>query len=201
MPVTLVVLVTALVVGAVYDMVNRGWGLAEWDRAVADWGARHATPASTEVLDWLTDLGSTGLLAIVVVAVGAYDVVRRRSLNVVLFLVVVVVGVVAINNGLKWLVDRPRPDVPHLVDTSGPSFPSGHSSAAAATWFAVALVISRIGRGRARFVAAVVAVLISVVVAASRVLLGVHWLTDVVAGLVVGMGLVPARRPRVRWTG
>ena len=132
-----IVLGTTLVVGALFGMVDGGWGLAEWDDAVAEWGSRHTTSASTEVLDWVTDLGGTALLAVIVVAVGTYDAVRRRDLNGMSFLIVVAVGVVAINNLLKSLVDRPRPDVPHLVETSGSSFPSGHSSAAAATWLAV----------------------------------------------------------------
>jgi membrane-associated phospholipid phosphatase len=72
------------------------------------------------------------------------------------------------------------------VGAAGSSFPSGHSAAAAACWAALALVV--LGRsGRAwRGVGAVAAMLIAFGVAASRVLLGVHWLTDVIAGLAVG---------------
>ena len=183
-----IVVGTTLVVGVLLGMVDGGWGFAAWDDAVAEWGSRHATSVSTEVLDWVTDLGSTALLAVIVVAVGTYDAVQRRNLHGMLFLTVVAVGVVAINNLLKWIVDRQRPNVPHLVETSGSSFPSGHASAAAATWLAVVLVITRDRSRRGRFVAAAIAVLISVGVAASRVLLGVHWLTDVIAGLVVGWG-------------
>ena len=140
------------------------------------------------MLDALTDLGGTAILVVVVIAVAGYDYWRHRNANVVLFLVVVLVGVVLINNGLKLIVDRERPDVPHLVGTAGSSFPSGHSSAAAAAWFAVALVISRHWSRRGRAVAAAAAATLVVAVAASRALLGVHWLTDVVAGVLVGWG-------------
>ena len=73
-----------------------------------------------------------------------------------------------------------------MAETLGPSFPSGHSSTAAALWAAVALVAARwLGR---RWIAplAGAAVGIGVAVAASRVLLDVHWLTDVIAGLALG---------------
>jgi undecaprenyl-diphosphatase len=73
-----------------------------------------------------------------------------------------------------------------MVSSGGSSFPSGHSATAAACWAAIALVASRRMRlGRRRWAAAL-AVTIAVLVAASRVMLGVHWLTDVIAGAIVG---------------
>ena len=106
-----IVFVTALVVGIVFDMVDRDSGLAEWDTAVAEWGSENATSWSTGALDALTDLGGTTYLVVICVAVAIYDYVRHRNLNVALFLLVVLVGVSAINNGLKLIVDRDRPDV------------------------------------------------------------------------------------------
>jgi undecaprenyl-diphosphatase len=179
---------TALAVGFVLDMVDRNSGLARWDSAVADWGSHHATPWSTDVLDTLTNLGGTRYLVVITICVAVYDYVRHRNANVALFLFVVLAGVVTVNNTVKLLVDRERPPVPHLVGTSGSSFPSGHSAAAAAAWFALALVISRHWPRRARAAAAAVAAVIAVAVATSRALLGVHWLTDVVAGVALGWG-------------
>jgi undecaprenyl-diphosphatase len=183
-----VVFGTALAVGVVFDMVDRGSGLARWDQAVAEWGSRNATEASTRVLDTLTNLGGTAYLTALLIGIAVYDYVRRRNADVVLFLIVTLVGIVLVNNGLKLIVDRERPPVEHLVGTSGSSFPSGHSSAAAAAWFAFALVVARHWSRRGRAVAAGVAALITFTVAASRALLGVHWLTDVVAGVAVGWG-------------
>jgi len=107
---------------------------------------------------------------------------------VVLFAAAVLGGEKILVNGLKGIINRDRPDVLHLVEAVGSSFPSGHAGAAAAVWPAVALILGRTARRPVRAVFAGVAVLIAVAVAASRALLGVHWLTDVVAGGVIGYG-------------
>ena len=89
---------------------------------------------------------------------------------------------------LKQIVSRQRPVVLHLVVANGYSFPSGHTCAAAAGWSAIALVLGRDRHKAVRAALAAMAALIAVSVAASRALLGVHWLTDVIGGLAVGWG-------------
>lgn len=176
----------ALVVGAIYDMVERGSGIARWDRSVAGWGSEHATGWSTNLLDVLTDLGGSAYVAVIAIVIAAIDYRRFRNPNVPVFLAVVLVGISLLNNALKLIVDRERPDVVHLVETSSSSFPSGHSATAAAAWCAFALVVSRHESRRVRAVAAAAAACVTFSVAASRALLGVHWLTDVIAGVTVG---------------
>jgi undecaprenyl-diphosphatase len=90
------------------------------------------------------------------------------------------------STGIKELLDRVRPTANPIAHTLGPSFPSGHTTGAAACFAAFALVM---GRGRSRNVQALLAgaaVFVAIAVAASRVLLGVHWLTDVIGGLALG---------------
>ncbi|MCU1346670.1 MAG: phosphatase family protein, partial [Acidimicrobiia bacterium] len=108
--------------------------------------------------------------------------------TVVWFLIAVMIGQSVLNTIIKWTVQRQRPAIDALVHASGTSFPSGHSAAAAGTWAALAFLAGRHLRGPGRILVAVLAVVVAVMVAASRVLLGVHWLTDVVAGLFVGWG-------------
>jgi undecaprenyl-diphosphatase len=87
---------------------------------------------------------------------------------------------------VKDLVDRVRPTLNPVAATLGPSFPSGHSSTAAALYAATALLLGRRRGHTARAVLAGGAVGIAVAVACSRVLLDVHWLSDVIAGLTLG---------------
>ena len=89
-------------------------------------------------------------------------------------------------NTIKWAFDRARPNLDPLTDFSGASFPSGHSAAAAASYLAVALVMSGYVHRRWKAILVGAAVGIAVAVACSRALLGVHWFTDVIGGLVLG---------------
>ena len=136
----------------------------------------------------ITQLGSTWLLTIVLALTALIAWLRRRRLVPLVFLAVVGVGQGLLVNLLKVIVDRDRPDVLQLVAVRGPSFPSGHSAGAAACWAAVALVVADGRSRRAQAALAAGAVVIAVAVATSRALLGVHWLTDVLAGLAVGWG-------------
>lgn len=181
-----IVFVAALVIGWVFDTIDTGRGFARWDQAVADWGSESTTSGGASFMKAVTLLGGTYVLLAVMAVVGLIDFRRRRDAGSLWFLLTVGVGVSAINNGLKLLIMRERPPVDHLVSAAGSSFPSGHSAAAAACWMAVALVVGRWCPPRVRPILALVAVGIACFVAASRTLLGVHWLTDVVAGLMVG---------------
>jgi len=184
----LVVVVTAFVVGSVLDMATRHTGFASWDKSVAQWGADHANHTSTHALEVVTLLGATSTVIVVAVVVGGVSAIRNRDVNPLLFIGIVVIGQWAINNGIKVLVQRERPPVPHLTSATGTSFPSGHSAAAAATWAAVALIVGRRWSRPWRAVLVGVATLIAIGVATSRALLGVHWLTDVIAGVALGWG-------------
>lgn len=176
----------AIVVGLLFDMVDRDRGLARWDRSVADWGSRHASGWSTELLEHITDLGATPVVVVLAVVVAVADHRRHGNRHVPLFLAAVLGGVFLVNNALKLIVDRERPDVVHLVSATSSSFPSGHSATAAAAWCAIALVVTRHEGRRRRALGAALAAVVTGAVAASRALLGVHWLTDVVAGVTVG---------------
>jgi undecaprenyl-diphosphatase len=148
----------------------------------------HADGRAVDVLQRWTDLGSSHVIVPVLLGVGLFYGLFRRRWEVILFLATVSVGETLVNSAVKHLVDRERPAIVHLTGFSGPSFPSGHSAAAAAAWAAVALVLTRDAGRRVRSLAAGIVVFVVLGVAASRALLGVHWLTDVVAGVALGWG-------------
>jgi undecaprenyl-diphosphatase len=182
------ILAAALGFGLVADMVASETGLSRLDAGAAAWGAEHATPASTRLLGAVTWLGASVTVLAVTFALGGLEWLRRRRLAVLAFMLTVVVGQNFIANTVKALVERERPPVLHLASSSGFSFPSGHTAAAAATWAAVALVLGRGRPFRTKAWLAAAAAAVTVAVAATRVLLGVHWLTDVIGGAALGFG-------------
>jgi len=156
------------------------------DRSAARWGSQHAAALSTHGLNAVTHLGSISTVLPLAALLAAAELRVARSRWAVPFLAAVIAGDEVVVNSVKVLVDRVRPTLNPVAATLGPSFPSGHSANAAAFYAAAALLI---GRRQARPVRAVLvgaAVGIAMAVAASRVLLDLHWLTDVIAGLAVG---------------
>ena len=97
-----------------------------------------------------------------------------------------VIGEKILTTTIKNLADRARPTLNPIAATLGPSFPSGHTTTAAAFFAAAALLLGRRRRPRVRAALDGLAVGIAVAVASSRVLLDVHWLTDVIGGLMLG---------------
>jgi len=182
----LMLFTAALLVGWIFESIDSGSGFARWDQSVAAWGPDNATSAAADFMSRVTHLGDTWVLFSAMMVVGIIDWRRRRNSSSIWFLLTVGLGVTIVNNGLKLLIMRDRPPVDHLVGSAGSSFPSGHAAASAACWMAIALVAGRWFPRRVRPWFAIGAVVIASLVAASRALLGVHWVTDVVAGLVVG---------------
>jgi membrane-associated phospholipid phosphatase len=167
-------------------MISDNTGLARFDLSGAQFGAHHATALSTQLLRLLTQLGGAVVLVPLAVTVAVIEARRRQPLTVVAFLALTVGGQFLVANLIKTVVDRVRPNIDRLTGFSGPSFPSGHATAAAATLAAFALVMGRQRSVTVRAWLAGVAAGLTVAIAATRVLLGVHWLTDVLAGLALG---------------
>ena len=176
--------------GALTLLVRSYGSLRDLESSVARWGSTHATELSTRALNGVTMLGDAkvvvGLAALLLIA----EAYRGFSARVTCFLVAVVVGNELITTAVKHLMHRTRPTLNPIAATLGPSFPSGHSSTAAAFYAAAAVVLAR-RHGHFAFTALTsLAVAIAVAVASSRVFLDVHWLSDVVAGLAVGWAWV-----------
>jgi len=173
-------------VGAVLAMVVSSTGLARLDDAFARWGATNVSASGTDVAGYLTKLGGHEVVVALALLVVLAEWARGRGRHVAWFLLAVVGSTTVLMNIVKVLVDRDRPDVLRLASFGGASFPSGHSALAAAAFAAFVLVL---GRSRSRATRAWLAggaAAVAAAVASTRVLLGVHWLTDVVAGLALG---------------
>lgn len=182
----LATIAAGIVIGVLVHMVRSQTGLVEVDRAVERWSDPRMSPVSIATLRAVTAFGATAVVVVLGAVTAGYALWRWRSRSIPLFLAIVIGGQLALADLIKAAVQRARPDLRPLAHFTGPSFPSGHTTAAAATFVAIALVLGRDGPSRRRMILAGLAVGLAVAVACSRVFLGVHWLTDAIGGLVLG---------------
>jgi undecaprenyl-diphosphatase len=185
---TTLVLGSTVGIGVVVAMIRTHQGLAALDLRFANYGAHNASALSTRVMRDISMIGGTPLAVGLAVIATVIAMIQRPSKAVPLFMALLVGGQFLLSNSIKFLVHRARPDIDRLTGFAGTSFPSGHSTAAAATLAGIALILTRNKPRRVKIVGAAIAAGLAAMVASTRVLLGVHWFTDVLAGLLLGWG-------------
>ncbi|MGY1710753.1 phosphatase PAP2 family protein [Geodermatophilus sp. SYSU D00758] len=191
----------AVLVGAVpflllWLLVQRSWsplaGLdgdvaAGLNDAVSDW------PLLVTALRVVTDLGGTGTAVFVLVLLTVVLVIRDRR-RLAAFVATTGLGLAVLGPVTKAVVDRARPVVesPVVSTPSNASFPSGHSMTALVTWGVVLLVALPAVHRRARRWLIAATVVVVVAVGFTRLALGVHFVSDVLAGWALGIGWLAA---------
>jgi undecaprenyl-diphosphatase len=142
-----------------------------------------------EMMRDFTALGSTGVLTLAVLAVAGFLAMTRKA-HAALFVIVSVLGGLLISQGTKWAYGRPRPDlVPHGAEVYSASFPSGHAMMSAVVYLTLGVLLARTQADhRVKVYILAVAVIGTILVGVSRVYLGVHWPSDVLAGWALGSG-------------
>lgn len=140
-----------------------------------------------EMMRDFSALGSTGVLALMVLAVAGFLAMTRKSYAALMILASVIGGVV-ISQSVKWTFGRPRPDlVPHGTEVYSMSFPSGHSMMSAVVYLTLGALLARTqAQPAVKAYILAVAMVLTLIVGLSRVYLGVHWPTDVLAGWTLG---------------
>jgi undecaprenyl-diphosphatase len=135
----------------------------------------------------ITALGSAAVLGLTVAAVGGF-LLLQGMWRTAIFVTLASFGGWFINGALKQLFQRPRPDVvPHLREVMTMSFPSGHAMTSAVVYLTLGALTMRIAERRlTKLYCMAVATVAPVLVGASRVYLGVHYPTDVIAGWLIG---------------
>jgi undecaprenyl-diphosphatase len=136
----------------------------------------------------ITALGSAAVLGLAVAGVAGF-LLLQGAWRIAVFVVVASSGGWLLNHVLKELFGRARPDVvPHLREVLTLSFPSGHAMTSAAVYLTLGALLMRISKRRlTKFYCRGAAMLLSALVGASRVYLGVHYPTDVLAGWLLGL--------------
>lgn len=176
------------VVDDVFEDVDEGEAdAANFDKAFGQYIQSFRSEALTQIAINLTALGSASVL--VVFALLAYGVViGSRDRVAFLHLTLAFVGAFMIPEMLKDYFERPRPDaLLHLVPVRTLSFPSGHSFGAAACYATFAFFFARyVPRWSTEVFCYVLAALVVLVIGLTRIYLGVHYPTDVLAGFAAG---------------
>lgn len=137
----------------------------------------------------VTALGGVAVLTLATLATAGVFLMLR-SFGAMAYLLVTVGGGILVSSIAKEVFDRPRPDlVPHGAIVSTASFPSGHAMMAAVTYLTLGVLIARgLSDRRLKIYVLSLAVTVTLLVGVSRVYLGVHWPTDVLAGWLAGSG-------------
>lgn len=135
----------------------------------------------------VTSLGGTVVLTLLTLAAIGFLLLSRKW-GGALFIAVSIAGGTLISSLLKHFFDRSRPDVvPHLMEATSASFPSGHSMLAMVTYLTLGAVLAEVqDKPRIKVYILGWAVFLALAVGLSRVYLGVHWPTDVLAGWCIG---------------
>ncbi|MEO8228942.1 MAG: phosphatase PAP2 family protein [Chloroflexota bacterium] len=181
----LIVLACLLALGAIAQEIHEQEAIA-LDAVVTPFLHGIATPGLDSFMLVLTELGSTLVMVpVCVVAVAALVWAGRRRAAV--FLAVAIGGSVLLNQALKLMVERPRPQLAWAEVQPEYSFPSGHAMNSLVFYVALGFIAWRIWGPRAGIVAIGAATALAVLIGTSRIYLGYHYFSDVVGGLLAGL--------------
>ncbi|WP_411954312.1 phosphatase PAP2 family protein [Alkalibacillus sp. S2W] len=159
------------------------------DAMVKKFIASFNTPWLTDMMGYITETGSVLWLTVATILVVVYLVLLSdKSYWVATFLVINMLGISGLTKGLKLLFERQRPETLEQFDGTGFSFPSGHSTGAITFYgFMIYLVvICKLSKGWKWVINGFLTIWI-LLIALSRVFVGVHYITDIIAGLAIGL--------------
>jgi membrane-associated phospholipid phosphatase len=181
--------ILSVVVAQVYDSVTDKDGVAGLDEPLLDLAIGLRSPVANAAVTGYTDIAGPIGMPLIAVVVMLVLSIHRRSWTPVILILAAGGGSLLMTIAGKDLIGRVRPDLADAVPPYeySPSFPSGHSLNAVVIAGIIAyLLILRQHSTRARVVTIVVATVFALTVGISRVFLGHHWFTDVVAGWTLG---------------
>jgi undecaprenyl-diphosphatase len=159
--------------------------IVNFDNRITDYLQSLISPNLTNIMKFFTFIGSGIVIGFIVIIamVVFYFVLKHR--NELVLLVGVVIGSALLNYLLKMMFHRARPTINRLIEASGYSFPSGHSMAAFTLYGILSFLLwKHISSYRGRSLLIIISVLMIVMIGISRIYLGVHYPSDVLAGFL-----------------
>jgi undecaprenyl-diphosphatase len=159
-----------------------------FDDTVMRWMGEHRIAWIERSLLEITALG-TGLVVMMIVIIAALFLTATQHRFSAFLLLVASAGGLILNTILKSSFDRPRPRLfEWLTNPGGSSFPSGHAMGSAIVYFTVAYLIARLEKRRwMRALTIITSLLLVLLISVSRLYLGVHYPSDVIAGMIIGL--------------
>jgi membrane-associated phospholipid phosphatase len=169
------------------EVVREGY-TQQFDDAVLRWIGAHHSPTLTTIMNEVTPLG-TGIVVLTVVGVTTAFLWRTEHKHSARMLLAATAGGILLNNGLKLFFDRERPSVFEWgTHAASSSFPSGHAMSATVVYGTVAYLLARLQKhGWARAVTLLFAVVMIALICFTRLYLGVHYPSDVLGGIIIGL--------------
>ena len=189
-PLFLCLAALALFVAALATAVTRSDTVTHADAMANQSVHERATPQGADWSFAITDLGGSGTMWLVTFAAVLVMIAFRHWRGAVA-LVVAVASTHLVVDVLKLAIERPRPDHA-LTEASGFSFPSAHSATSMAVYATLAFVAARATSGRLRLLIVAAGGLVVVAIGLTRIYLGAHYPTDVLAGWATGAAIVVA---------
>jgi undecaprenyl-diphosphatase len=192
--VALIIVVAALIFLVLAGRVMEG-DTQKLDEVIVQWFRRADDPSLPRGPAWMrevgmdiTALGSFAVLLLLVLAVAGFLWIHQQK-RLMMLLLISTGGGFLLNALMKRVFARPRPSVvPHLREVFTPSFPSGHAALSAIVYLTIGVLLFEVVKGRkARLYCLAIAMTASGLVGLSRVYLGVHYPSDVLAGWITGI--------------
>lgn len=173
-----------------YTYSLKAGNLDVFDERVTAWIYSYRSPAMTNIMIPITELGSQWAYLVLIPVITAILYYTGKNWRVSYQAFFVLLSTFLLNLGIKHLISRPRPEIGNrLVEISDGSFsyPSGHSMCAMAFYgFNIYLIFKLVKRPWLRYTLIISQLLLILLIGASRVYLGVHYPTDVIAGFAAG---------------
>ncbi len=185
--------VMAAVFAQVYDAITEGEGIAQLDWPILGWAVAHRTPGLDEAVTWFTTSGGPVWMPVIAGVAALILCLVARSWTPLLLMAAGAVGSLTMTIVAKRLVGRDRPPLADAVPPyeSSASFPSGHAlNSIVLTAVAVYVILTLVASLAARIVTVVVGGIYAMAMGLSRVFLGHHWFSDVVAAWGLGLAWV-----------